>query len=572
MVASPDDGRMGSSRAGAPLSGYLTRLMVLGMLPLILVAAWLVLGEVRHIQAERRREAERIAQSTASSLDRFLSERIRAMAILAASPLMDRPQERPRLYREAQGFQQIFGTQVILADAQRRMLFNTRAPLGSALPPLPTPRGRSAFAAAISSGEPAVGDQFMGPVAGVPMISIALPVLRPGRPVCGLLTTLESTQFQDRLDRVPLPRGWALTLTDLSGQILARHAPPGFDPGRQVDASARFTARSAVSSWTLAVEVPRQVWREPMLAAIRGLGAAMVTAVAVGLAAGLISSRRIAAAVGSLGRDGSGPAPCSDIREIASARARLEQARAEIIQLNANLERRVEARTAELAAANRGLEAFAYAVSHDLRAPLRAMMGFAEALEEDCGAGIPQAGRAFIAQILMGGRRMGELIEGLLQLSKCAQGGLERGVVDLSALAEAARAGLEQGDPARRVLWRIEPGLLAMGDARTLRVVMENLLGNAWKYTAHKDPATITFDAVEEGGTRWLRVADNGAGFDMAYVARLFEPFQRLHRQDEFPGLGIGLATVQRIFQRHGGRIEAVAQPGQGATFRFTLP
>jgi signal transduction histidine kinase len=105
-----------------------------------------------------------------------------------------------------------------------------------------------------------------------------------------------------------------------------------------------------------------------------------------------------------------------------------------------------------------------------------------------------------------------------------------------------------------------------------LRVVIENLLGNAWKYTAHKDPATITFDAVEEGGTRWLRVSDNGAGFDMAHAARLFEPFQRLHRQDEFPGLGIGLATVQRIIQRHGGRIEAMAQPGQGATFRFTLP
>jgi len=145
-------------------------------------------------------------------------------------------------------------------------------------------------------------------------------------------------------------------------------------------------------------------------------------------------------------------------------------------------------------------------------------------------------------------------------------------VVDLSALAEAACAGLEQGDPARRVMWRIEPGLVAMGDPRTLRVVIENLLGNAWKYTARKDPAAITFDAVEEGGTRWLSVSDNGAGFDMAYAERLFDPFQRLHHQDEFPGLGIGLATVQRIIQRHGGRIEAVAKPGHGANFRFTLP
>ncbi|HEX7554471.1 MAG TPA: ATP-binding protein, partial [Geothrix sp.] len=244
----------------------------------------------------------------------------------------------------------------------------------------------------------------------------------------------------------------------------------------------------------------------------------------------------------------------------------------EILRLNSGLERRVEERTAELGAANHELEAFCYAVSHDLRAPLRAMSGFTQALVEDHGAIQPPEARTYLDQIVLGSRRMGELIDGLLTLSRSTLGDLRREPVNLSALARSVKAELQQIDPTRRVDWQIDLGLWVQGDPRMLLVALRNLLGNAWKYTAQQPAPRIAFDAIDQEGARIFRVSDNGAGFDMAYAAKLFHPFQRLHRQDEFPGLGIGLATVQRIIHRHGGRITAKSLPGQGATFQFTLP
>ena len=230
-----------------------------------------------------------------------------------------------------------------------------------------------------------------------------------------------------------------------------------------------------------------------------------------------------------------------------------KRAEEEIRRLNADLERRVEDRTAELKAANQELESFAYAVSHDLRAPLRVISGFSKALVEDYNGQLDDKARIYLDRIVHGSRQMGELIDGLLALSRSARDDLRRDKIDFSALAKRILRELSQAEPQRQVNWRIEPGIAAWGDARMIDAVLRNLLGNAWKYTANTSGPTIRLYAELKDAERFICVADNGAGFDMKYAGKLFQPFQRLHRQDEFPGIGIGLATVQRIVHRHGG-------------------
>jgi len=243
----------------------------------------------------------------------------------------------------------------------------------------------------------------------------------------------------------------------------------------------------------------------------------------------------------------------------------------ETAQLYDELERRVESRTRDLNQLNQELEAFSYSVSHDLRGPLRGIDGFSQALMEDYGDQLDETGRDYLARVRAATRRMGELIDALLELSRLSRAPLRRQSVDLSALAEAVLAELRQGSD-RQVDAEVQPGLVADGDPRLLRVVLDNLLGNAWKYTGKRERAEIRFQAATVDGERVYEVRDNGAGFDMAYREKLFRPFGRLHGQGEFQGTGVGLATVQRVLARHGGRIWAEAEPGKGAVFCFTLP
>ncbi|MGE5470830.1 MAG: ATP-binding protein [Bacteroidota bacterium] len=248
-----------------------------------------------------------------------------------------------------------------------------------------------------------------------------------------------------------------------------------------------------------------------------------------------------------------------------------KQAENEIRRLNQDLERRVAERTAELLAANRELDSFAYAVSHDLRAPLRAMSGFSQALVEDCGDQLSDEARTYLEQIGLASHKMGELIDGILALSRSTRGELHHDRLDISALASGLLDELARSEPERKVAWQVEPALQVTGDARMIEAVLGNLLGNAWKYTGRTAAPFIRVSAAELDGRPAICVADNGAGFDMAHAGQLFEPFRRLHRQDEFPGIGIGLATVLRIIRRHGGEIRAEGSPGAGATFCFTL-
>jgi len=234
-------------------------------------------------------------------------------------------------------------------------------------------------------------------------------------------------------------------------------------------------------------------------------------------------------------------------------------------------EERLRSYATQLEAANKEIEAFSYSVSHDLRAPLRSLDGFSQALLEDYHDRLDDTGRDFLQRVRAASQRMGTLIDDLLSLSRVTRGDLQVEKVDLSALATALAAELQRSDPQRDVRFAIAPDLVARGDPGLMRLVLQNLLGNAWKFTGKRSPAHVEVGSMAHDGRRAFFVQDDGAGFDMAYAAKLFGAFQRLHASDEFPGSGIGLATVQRIIHRHGGQVWAEGTPGRGATFYFTL-
>ena len=252
----------------------------------------------------------------------------------------------------------------------------------------------------------------------------------------------------------------------------------------------------------------------------------------------------------------------------------LEEIRQQEVALRAardELELRVAERTTQLEASNRELEAFSYSVSHDLRAPLRSIDGFSQALLEDCADMLDERGKEHLQRTRAAAKRMGQLIDDLLSLSRVTRGEMTRESVDLTELAKSTAAEIGRGQPERKVECKIAEGLVARGDRRLLGVVLENLLRNAWKFTRHRAIAHIEFGSKQQNGTRLFYLRDDGAGFDMAYSEKLFGAFQRLHSTNDFEGMGIGLATVARIVRRHGGRVWAEGETDKGATFYFTL-
>lgn len=269
---------------------------------------------------------------------------------------------------------------------------------------------------------------------------------------------------------------------------------------------------------------------------------------------------------GNVGQDVTGLVQVEDVTDRVRAQAHVQA-------LNRTLEARVAARTRELSQANQELESFAYSVSHDLRAPLRSIDGFSRVLLERYGDQLDEAGRGYLRRVRKAAMRMGELIEAILQISRVGRAELRRETVDLSRMATEILDDLAAGEPGRDVVARVVPDLEATGDATLLRNLLGNLLGNAWKFTRGREHAVIEFGAVDHpDGEMEFYVRDNGAGFSQAYVDKLFRPFQRLHSQEEFSGHGIGLASVRRIIERHGGHIRAEGREGEGAVFYFTLP
>ncbi len=267
--------------------------------------------------------------------------------------------------------------------------------------------------------------------------------------------------------------------------------------------------------------------------------------------------------------------PDRDIARLVQMEDVTERMRAEaaVKTLNRTLEARVAARTRELSEANSELEAFAYSVSHDLRAPLRAIEGFSRILSERHASGLDALGQDYLERVRRATARMAELIDALLKLTRISRSELAVSDIDLSALADEVVADLAHVDPQRRVDVRIQPGMRTRGDRALLRTLLENLIGNAWKFTRDAAHPNIEFGVESFDGERapMYFVRDNGAGFDPDYIDKLFRPFQRLHSHDVFAGHGIGLASVKRIVERHGGQVAAEGKPGQGATFRFRV-
>jgi len=243
-----------------------------------------------------------------------------------------------------------------------------------------------------------------------------------------------------------------------------------------------------------------------------------------------------------------------------------------LYKLNRELEDRVLDRTGELEAANKELEAFCYSVSHDLRAPLRALDGFSDELLRCYAERLDEKGRHYLQRVRAGTQRMGQLIDDLLQLSRISRGEMKRERVDLTGMAHAVVDELRQQVAGREVFFDIQPNLASQGDAGLLKVALENLLGNAWKFTSKHQQVTIKFGQTQCDGKTAYFVQDDGAGFNPAFAGKLFGAFQRLHKETDFPGTGIGLATVQRVIHRHGGQVWAEGAVEKGATFYFTLP
>ncbi|HFD39779.1 MAG TPA: PAS domain S-box protein [Anaerolineae bacterium] len=366
-----------------------------------------------------------------------------------------------------------------------------------------------------------------------------------------------------------------LFLVDEAGEYAVLHAGTG-EPGRlmlQAGHKLRIGGRSmtgqciARSQARIALDVGAEAVRfdNPYLPLTRSEMA--LPLIARGQCIGALSVQSTQEAAFSLA-DVTALQTMADQVAIAITNARLHD---QIQRYATRLEERVAERTAELAAVNRELEAFAYSVSHDLRAPLRSIDGFSQALLEDYADVLDARGKDYLRRVRAASQRMGRLIDDLLHLSRLTRREMHRQPVHLSEMAQQIAEDLSRQDPERQVEWRIAPDVVADGDPHLLRACLENLLGNAWKFTSKHATACIEFGVERDQEPPVYFVRDDGAGFDMAYADKLFGAFQRLHGLAEFEGTGIGLATVQRIIHRHGGRVWAEGKVEQGATFYFTL-
>ncbi|HEY8050159.1 MAG TPA: ATP-binding protein [Ramlibacter sp.] len=453
-----------------------------------------------------------------------------------------------------------------------------------------------------------MGEPIVGRITHRPSLPFALPVIEEGRVVAVAYAALDLVRASDNLSQVDVPPGARVSVADRHGHILMESPrrpgrellrvsvqPELLEAAREMRAiagEARDSAgelrmysiapgRSVAGDGLLVrVSLPREAaWMGAWVRLRQELALLAVVMLAVLAAIWWMGGRMIVKParqiLGTLHSLEHGQLEArvpvqttGELGEFARIGAAFN-AMADSLQTHqAELETRIAERTEQLRASNQELEAFSYSVSHDLRAPLAAISGFSSALQDRIGSEGDTRSLHYLARIQAGVRKMEELIEALLQLSRVVRAQLEWRDVDLSQLARETIEGLQQQHPGRRVQVHVEDGLVARGDPQLLHIVLENLVGNAWKFTAQREDASIEVGRTD-GNVFFVR--DNGVGFDMAYAAKLFTAFQRLHTESEFPGTGIGLATVRRAILRHQGRVWAQSQPGTGTTFYFTL-
>jgi signal transduction histidine kinase len=332
--------------------------------------------------------------------------------------------------------------------------------------------------------------------------------------------------------------------------------------------------------WLVVLEFPDQVFLSPAKAFLRRMVFFGVILLTIGVLVALLLSRSITrplhalteAAAGISDGDYSRFVQINTRDELGVLARAFNLMTARVRDSQRELESEVHQRTAQLKAANKELEAFSYSVSHDLRAPLRHINGFSQSLLEDYEDQLDDVGKGFLRELRSASKEMAQLIDEVLELARITRSEMHPEVVNLSEQAQLISAELQRGKSERQVLVNVEKDLIAEGDRRLLRILLSNLLENALKFTAKRDHPEITFGKLQQNGESTYFIRDNGAGFEMAYVHKLFSAFQRLHSAREFEGTGIGLATVQRIVHRHGGNVWAEGAVNQGATFYFTLP
>ncbi len=312
-------------RKRVSLHSFLARLIWVCIGPLVLLASYLAIDHVRQLQFGRDNDATNLAKSLVISVDDDLKARIGALNILAESPLLDDPSQHAMLFREAQAFRNSFGGHVVLADRDQRMLLNTRLPFGSALPSLPRPVGNAAAPTVLATGKPAVGDSFLGPIANEMLVAVAVPALRDGKVSYVVLTTFEARRFQRQLDALPLPTGWSLALVDGNGSFIAKRAPNSIQ-ATDVEPRGHFVIKSSVAPWSVVLDIPKDVYHAPLVAAGVTLAAAIFCATLAGVFGGELAGRRLGLLVRSLATPGTPQEISVDIAEIAAVRQMLESA------------------------------------------------------------------------------------------------------------------------------------------------------------------------------------------------------------------------------------------------------